>query len=407
MVFLHDFYIQCIITKNVSMYVHIKWWSTDEVLFQSCLTAKPVIKSPQFINSTTDNGFSRLCRRYHSYHLHLPVPMVAKWYEIIAWDEHCWPRVQKVFILTTSIGTLTFLFNLVIIITTLRSRILRSSVAHVLVANLAGGDLLISIYANGLTITVHRYTYNEYQYVYINVCRVLGVFLLAGQIITPLMTFVVTLERYLAIVYCLNSNLRISMKHAYITIIIFWIIAISSAVVGIHTPELAHDFDNVCVPLAGDKEVHFLTYPAVFLAFLYAITVMLYCHIYLNVRKTNQRTEQQRKDNSLARKIVLICLTNILCWIVPLLLSTLILHTSLGSYMELRDKKLLWSTLAPTSLIANSCCNPVLFSFRNETFRTEFLKQWPYIRSNQIRQQRANAVSPQEAEQSCRQSAKP
>jgi hypothetical protein len=99
----------------------------------------------------------------------------------------------------------------------LRSRVLRESVAHVLVANIAVGDLLISFYMIIITTTRQSMSSDEFAHLYQPYfCRIVGLRFLIGQFSSPIISFIMTLERYLAVVYCMKPHIRITMRMCYV-----------------------------------------------------------------------------------------------------------------------------------------------------------------------------------------------
>lgn len=131
----------------------------------SCVFTKLVIDQLQFLNITSMYNFKHVCKSksksLKSEPLNEPSRLEGGWYHT---DIHnlCWAKVNTVYIFTTSLGILIFLFNMIVISTVVRSKTLRGSVAHVLIANVATGDLLISIYVITLTLTRQSVTYNQY-----------------------------------------------------------------------------------------------------------------------------------------------------------------------------------------------------------------------------------------------------
>jgi len=177
----------------------------------------------------------------------------------------------------------------------------------------------------------------------------------------------------------MNNNLRITIKQAYVVNAMAWAVAFSLAMASMLSTDLASGTDLACVPLFSQYSKYFLLYFLTILGLLYLASITMYCHIYINVKKTAQKTEQFRKDNSLARKIALICLTNICFWIIPLAITALITFTNLSEYVPFATRRILWNTFIQTSLAMNSCLNPILFSFRTDSFRAELFKQWRWL----------------------------
>jgi len=396
--FLHGFIsyesgLGCLLTKNSSKY-NLDYWAKIPpqvgVMLHKCIFVNLIVTCPGFWNWTSTNDFTVLCTRGEDQFSSIPFSNTGECLRITDENISCWKMTNLVYVVTVSLGILSFVLNLLIIATTFGSRNLSCTVANFLVANLACGDLIVSLYSIILTGTRQNVTYNHYISLMPNLCVCLGVLLLTGQIMSPVLTFVITLERYLAIVHCMNNNLRITIKQAYVVNAMAWAVAFSLAMASMLSTDLASGTDLACVPLFSQYSKYFLLYFLTILGLLYLASITMYCHIYINVKKTAQKTEQFRKDNSLARKIALICLTNICFWIIPLAITALITFTKLTEYVPFATRRILWNTFIQTSLAMNSCLNPILFSFRTDSFRAELFKQWRCLRTIKNRLQPMN-----------------
>jgi len=371
----------CMLTRNITLRVlGIKWSAVYSPTINTfdpnaCLKIALNINSKNFWNWRKTYDFHIFCKlKYHT---------KAKYdisdtgiYSVDIQDLYCWKTVNLVYIFTTIIAAVALVLNCFVIVTTLRSDDLLGSVAHVLVANIAGGDLLIAVYTIILTITRQSTTFDSFVMKQEQFCSVVGVINLAGLFISPFMTFMVTLERYFVIVYCMQTSMRITLKLAYIVMAVAWTFAISLAICLINVPTLSNGTDDTCVPM-GDYFVNAVFYVALFLLFLYFVSLVLYCHIYFNVRSTTDKT------------IVQINITNVLFWLTPLIAIYCI-----TSYMSTHyhTKKILWDCFSLTCLVTNSCLNPVLFSIRNEKFRLEFCKLLRHRRCRIHTQQRPTST---------------
>lgn len=244
--------------------------SSELPLYHTCVSVQPVLPSI-FWNITTTNAFNVYCKRSNYKRPH-PNINNKGWYYIKVNNKRCWKTVNYVYIGTVMLGIVTFVFNLVIIAVTLRSSTLLESSAHVLVANLALGDLLISLYIIILTSTRQSLSFFDYiNHVQETFCSVVGALFLIGQSTVPLMTFMVTLERYLVIVHCMNTDVRVTLKHVYVTMAIAWSVAIVLAICFMVSPDFAKSTDSICIPY-HDNQV--LIYLAFFLGILYFISII-------------------------------------------------------------------------------------------------------------------------------------
>ncbi|XP_031559861.1 D(1C) dopamine receptor-like [Actinia tenebrosa] len=220
-------------------------------------------------------------------------------------------------------GIFALVLNLFVIMTTLRSRVLRESVPHVLVANIAVGDLFISIYM--IIIAWTRQIMDATQYsAFTQYCKVVGLFFLVGQISSPLMSFIMTLERYLAVVYCMRPHIRITKGMCCIAMVIVWGLSISLAVSFMISPKFSNKTDSMCIPLQNTNNIDVLKYVGGIGVVLYILAMSLYAYLDLDFRKTNQKTVQLQRENRVARRIALIMFTNVLFFILPLVLIVIV-----------------------------------------------------------------------------------
>jgi hypothetical protein len=158
----------------------------------------------------------------------------------------------------------------------------------------------------------------------------------------------------------------------YVAMVIVWTLTISLAVSFMTSQKFSKGQDRMCFPSKTSEGQPVLNYVAGAGITLYVISMALYGHIYYDVNKTSQRTVQLQRENRLARRISRIIFTNILYFIIPLLCNFLLVHTSLISE---RDKLIFFEFFLVTCFGINACFNPILFSFRNETFRNEFRRR--------------------------------
>jgi len=139
--------------------------------------------------------------------------------------------------------------------------------------------------------------------------------------------------------------------------------------------------DTMCVPLPNIDGKDTLLYPGIFIGILYFVCICLYCHIYINVKRTTERTEQFQRDSRVARRIALTMFTNVLFCILPLVVVVVVIFST---FLSGKDKAIFMRTCTVTCLCMNALLNPFLFSFRNEIFCAAFRKLFPIKISNNV-----------------------
>ena len=309
------------------------------------------------------------------------VSSVWFYFKITTTKDFCWSTIQRIHIIPLTEGICAMVFNLIVIMTTLRSRVLRESVAHVLVANIAVGDLLISLYMIIITSTRQSMSAENYDSMHLPLyCRMLGLIFLIGQFSSPFMSLIMTLERYLAVVYCMRPHIRITRRMTYVAMVIVWGLSLASAVSFMTSPQLSTKPDTMCIPLTNINRELVLHYVGGIGCSLYIIAIALYIHMYVDFKKTNQKTVQLQRENRLARSIAVIIFTNILFFIFPLALIAVIFNIKVLSHVH---EFIFGKTFGIACLGINSCFNPIFFSFKNEKFRNE-LKRHCFLCSNTV-----------------------
>lgn len=287
--------------------------------------------------------------------------------------KRCWDTIEKINHLTLIEGLCGVFLNLLVLLTTLKSRILKESVPHILVANMALGDLLMSMYIVILTLT--RLAMGNEQYVaFYNFvfCKIIGCVFLIGQISSPTISFIMTVERYLAVVYCMKPHVRLTMRTAFCALAAAWFMSISLSVSFMTSASFSEGTETTCIPLPNKEGVHRLMHVGLAGILLYVISMGLYAHLYFDFRRTNRKTVQLRRENHVAQKIGLIILTNLMFFVIPLILIAIV--ESLNDDIPYVHRYIFGKTFGFIFLSFNACLNPVLFSLRNEAFRSELKK---------------------------------
>ena len=349
---------------------------------QSCWYQKMTFRNVDYWEVIQKHGFNFHCETVQLDDILELLPKSQWYYLKTSIKTYCWSTIQRIHILTLTEGICAMVCNLIVIMTTIRSRVLRESVAHVLVANIAVGDLLVSLYMVIITSTRQMLHSTEYHDLYLPYyCRIVGFFFLIGQFSSPFMSFIMTLERYLAVVYCMRPHIRITSRMTYVAMAIVWGLALSLAVSFMTSPQFSVKTDTMCVPYVNIDNQQVLNYVGGIGVALFVAAMALYAHMYVDFQKTNQKTVQLQRENRLARRIAIIMFTNILFFILPMVFS-LILY-SFNNFRNTMDGNISLKTFGMICLGMNSCCNPILFSFRNETFCNE-LRRLTGFRNNRV-----------------------
>jgi nitrate reductase NapE component len=156
--------------------------------------------------------------------------------------------------------------------------------------------------------------------------------------------------------------------------VMVWSLSVSLTVCFMTSPQFSMVADSMCIPMVNIDRQNVLSYIGGIGVALYILSIALYGHMYLDVKKTNQKTVQLQRENRLARRIGLIVFTNIILFILPLIAIAIV--NNFGTNISFTNRYIFWKTFGITCLGINSCLNPILFSFRNEQFRHQFHRQF-------------------------------
>jgi hypothetical protein len=160
------------------------------------------------------------------------------------------------------------------------------------------------------------------------------------------------------------------MRMCYVAMVTVWGLSVSLAVSFMTSLQFSMKRDDMCFPLQNSDHIEVIQHVGGIGVILYILAIALYGHIYLDFKKTNQKTVQLQRENRLARSIALIMFTNVFFFIFPMV--AIVIINSLADYISFAKRFIFRKTFIITCLGINTCFNPILFSFRNEKFRNEF-----------------------------------
>lgn len=306
--------------------------------------------------------------------------------------------IRQLFYIEYVLGVIAIFTNLVVILTIVLSRTLHKP-SFILICNIALCDLLMGVYSILIgRFTVYEFIVHEHRYpnmdVFVNdYCSAMGFIFSTSQLVAVPTSLLMTIERFLSIVYCMNPGRRLRMKKCLIICVVFWCGGMSYAALPLaRVGGLRFHGEYQCMlPFVNGEHQSDVSKStlaiAILLAMVYMITITLYIPIYRYVKNTSQTVGVKRKA-TLAKNIAIMIFTNFMFFLAPLI-STIIFVYCYEPFMKLLQvdtmRKLqtyfIFLSWLPVVLLSiNSCLNPFLCAFRHPQFQAQILLAVKIIR---------------------------
>lgn len=287
-----------------------------------------------------------------------------KLYQFVDHSNPCWEKQLIVVVCTGCLGVLTAMSNLVVFMNILSSRVLRENVTMLLVSNLAFSDFLVATYVVCISLYWNTTPYTDVKDNRRNVCYKFGFLWLLGQCNSVTTSLLLTIERYLVLVFTMNPSMRISRRMAVILLSMFCTLALILTSFSLY--HNLYQFSMLCVPLGFSREsnnslAYFFTLILVAIsAASYLVIFILYSHIYIDLKRTalNAGAKVEAKT---AKGIALMVFSNLFFFVLPLIVSGVALSINVLSDFAVA---VLTSSMPGLSVSINSFLNPLLYAYR-------------------------------------------
>ena len=329
--------------------------------------------------------------------------------------EHC----QKILGLTTEtnrcievgktlliaafpIGIIAVLLNVVVAVITLSSKLLRQHPYLILVSLLALGDTLTGIYMMAVASVYQAMSLVEIETKRKDFCDYISFLLTFGNLISMDASLFLTIERYLATVFCLKPNLRMKMKHVLLAPFLAITAGLALSVWGLLDENLyVGGFAGyVCYPIPDLKHQQYRVYAIIVItcANLAYLSIMgMYLHIFIAARNSSKQVGIAR-EAKLAKRIGAVVFTNFVCTFLPFAFFFVVIATGsfAGSSAEVSVGIVVGCLVILPGI--NSIMNPILYGYKNEKFQRSFQGRIHCLteRVNASRQGRSFKSSPAE-----------
>lgn len=336
-------------------------------------------------------GYSPQCFcDYNSecYNYDVIVPFLRQLYSI--------PR--KLFLSQYALGGLIIVLNVIVLVVIITSKLLRNNISFILVGSVALSDLLIGVH--GVAIAKNNF-FSESDDVKpraimdtdTSICTYMGMIFTVGQVTAVINSLMLTLERYLVIVYFQKCRGKMKKRTLIAVLSLVWIAAIifaSLPLLGVktlkyhkwfqctmpfHTGNIILETSNVTLSISG------------IFVFLYLISLGLYVLIFCYARKSSVQFGIKREAR-LARKIAVLVSSNFILFTLPTVLLLVyvysfsdVLHMA-KSFSSMRSLFIVGGWLPVTCFNLNSLVNPFLYPFRHSRFKKEIRSLHSRLRSS-------------------------
>lgn len=285
--------------------------------------------------------------------------------------HRCWDSANSVLYAEYFLTPLIIILNLTVFVTTVTTKTLRRLPTMLLVANLAMSDFFVGVYSLAITSSRHAMLYQRFFTVMNNLCPALGFVWVLGQFMAALSSFLLTTERYVAIIFSMRPSISFTTKTCLYSVLICWTIAVLMASLPLFSVG-TYTTTTFCIPIQPAKGIpHSFAYSTSLVAIgviLYIITLPMYLHIFLHVKKSGNQMGIKR-DGKLAKKISILVVSNLIFFLLPIFIGLLWLFTQTFNSISLSTREIVVGSLTTVCFSINSFLNPLLYAFRDRRFR--------------------------------------
>ena len=285
--------------------------------------------------------------------------------------HRCYDSANRVLYAEYFLTPLIIILNLTVFVTTVTTKALRKLPTMLLVANLAMSDFFVGVYSLAITLSRHGFSYPNFVEVMNHLCPALGFLWVLGQFAAALSSVLLTTERYGAIIFSMRPSISLTTRICLYSALVSWTIALLMASlplfrVGTYTTT------TFCIPIQPVKGIpHSFAYSTSLVAIgvlLYTITLPMYVHIFIHVRKSGKQMGIKR-DGKLAKKISILVISNLTFFLLPVIVGLLWLFTQTFNNVSLQTREILVGSLTTVCFSINSFLDPLLYAFRDRRFR--------------------------------------
>ena len=285
----------------------------------------------------------------------------------------CLQVVKSLLVAALPIGIIGMFLNVIVFVVTLSTKLLRQHPYLILVSFLAIGDTIAGIYMTVVASVYQAMPLVEFDTKRKVYCDYIGFLVIFADVITINISFLLTIERYLATVLWSRPNVRMKMKHVLLVLFLSILIGLALSVWG-----LFDDYLNVggfaryiCYPIPDLKNQQYRVYTISVVAaaiLVHVVTVAMYLHIFIVARNSGRQLGIVR-EATLAKKIGTMVFTNVIFHFLPFAFAVVVITTGsfAGSSAEVSVAIVVGCLVILPGI--NSIMNPILYGYKNDKFR--------------------------------------
>lgn len=288
---------------------------------------------------------------------------------------------RSILISAFPIGIFAFFLNLIVLVVIVTNKNLRSNASLLLVSSMCASGVISSVYSVAIATVYQIVPVNEIESKRVSICPSLGFIAALSLSSMILISLAVTIERYLAVVFCMKLHIRLRIRHAYYCLLVTWLVALSMAGWSVADSNIysTKGYETyICLSIQSVLEKKYLAYTVtsiIISAIGYLPTIPLYVHIFVVVRKSGSKFGIKR-EATLARRIFLLVGSNVLFMAVPMCLSHVAIATGeMGGFSE-TSKFIVVTSTKVICMSINALLNPILYGCRNDNFKKALKKTW-------------------------------
>lgn len=294
---------------------------------------------------------------------------------------------SKLFYVAYVLGPLAIFLNFSIIFIYLYSTSMRKINSMLLISNMAFCDVLVGVYAiliakmnifNQLLNRKHEEKVSA-TWKSNRLCIMAGALFTLGQVVAVITALLLTVDKFLSIVYCMDPNRKLSRRLSFLVLILCWVGAFSYALTPLFptSSNMVYSPSSLCTLPMTEMKDSVISFGL--LVALYLANIPFYGKIFLFVRRSSV-SMGVRRDAVLAKKIALLVFTNMIFFAVPMIIIVVFSYVFSTHYViEIGETTASWRYviyywMPVICLCFNSCLNPFLCAYRQRQFRREVKK---------------------------------